>query len=706
MLGKYIRFFLENKLVAWLLLLLFIGWGLVTAPFDLGMEWLPRDPVSVDAIPDIGENQQIVFTKWMGQSPQDVEDQVSYPLTTALLGIPGVKSIRSNSMFGFSSIYVIFDDDIEFYWSRSRILEKLNSLPPNLLPQGVQPALGPDATALGQIYWYTLEGRDSLGNPTGGWNLQELRSIQDFYVRYGLASAQGVAEVASIGGFVKEYQVDVDPEAMKAYGVSLEQVMKSLRESNLDIGAQTMEINLAEYFVRGLGYIEKIEDIEKSVVKVSQNVPIRIGDIAHVHLGPASRRGVLDKSGTEAVGGVVVARYGANPLEVIQQVKEKIAQLEPGLPTKTLADGTKSQVHIVPFYDRTQLIYETIGTLQEALSLEILITIIVVILMLFNLKSSFLVSSSLPIAVLMCFIGMRYLGVDANIVALSGIAIAIGTMVDMGIVLTESMVKQIEDAPAEQNLLTTIYEATMDVASAVITAVATTVISFLPVFTMEAAEGKLFKPLAYTKTFALIASIIVAITIIPPLAHSLFSIKVDRNAFRIVGNLLLVVGGMIALFTLPPLLGSILIVIGVLGLLTGWIQDKYASSARRIRWAKNMVYAGIVAFLLTRIWMPLGVNKALFTNFFFVGLSIGLLIGFFFLIIHFYENILRFLLRFKLLFLAVVGFVVYQGVVAYQEAGSEFMLPLTKAPSCSCRRPCRTQGCKRTSKTCDCWIWQ
>ena len=217
MLNKIIKFFLDNKLVTWLFLFVIIGWGLVTAPFDYNINGLPRDPVSVDAIPDIGENQQIVFTKWMGRSPQDVEDQITYPLTSSLLGIPGIKSVRSNSMFGFSSIYLIFDDDVEFYWSRSRILEKLNSLPAGLLPPGVQPALGPDATALGQIYWYTLEGRDTAGNATGGWDLQELRSVQDFYVKYGLQSASGVSEVASIGGFVKEYQVDVDPDKMKTY---------------------------------------------------------------------------------------------------------------------------------------------------------------------------------------------------------------------------------------------------------------------------------------------------------------------------------------------------------------------------------------------------------------------------------------------------------------------------------------------------------
>jgi Cu(I)/Ag(I) efflux system membrane protein CusA/SilA len=705
MLNNFIRFFLENKLVAYLLLLLFVGWGLVTAPFDFGIKDLPRDPVAVDAIPDIGENQQIVFTKWMGRSPQDVEDQISYPLTTALLGIPGVKSVRSNSMFGFSSIYLIFNDDVEFYWSRSRILEKLNSLPANTLPEGVQPTLGPDATALGQIFWYTLEGRDKDNNPTGGWDLHELRTIQDFYVRYGLSAAEGVAEVASIGGFVKEYQVDVDPDAMKVHNINLEQVMKAIKGSNIDVGAQTIEINLAEYFVRGLGYVQQIEDIEKSVVKVENNVPIRIGDIAKVNIAPATRRGVLDKSGTEAVGGVVVARYGANPLEVIQNVKAKIAELEPGLASKTLKDGTISQVNIVPFYDRTQLINETIGTLEEALTLEILVTIIVVILMLLNLKSSILISGTLPVAVLMCFIAMKYFGVDANIVALSGIAIAIGTMVDMGIVLIESIVNRIESQhppPAskgelppsvptagsgshlgargatggakKESLLETIYIATTEVASAVITAVATTVISFLPVFTMEAAEGKLFKPLAYTKTFALIASIIVAITIIPPLAHSVFSIKSKKKAVTYLGNGLALIAGLIVAFLYNPFLGSILSIVGLAGIINSLIQQ-YSSdrNAKIFSWLTNIIYALIVAWLLATVWMPLGVNKSNLSNFFFIVVVAGGLIGLFYIIIHFYENILRFLLHFKILFLVLVGFIVYQGFLIFKNTGEEFM---------------------------------
>ncbi|HIP37537.1 MAG TPA: efflux RND transporter permease subunit [Crocinitomix sp.] len=679
MLNNIIKFFLDNKLVAWLFLLVIVGWGLVTAPFEYDLEALPRDPVSVDAIPDIGENQQIVFTKWAGRSPQDVEDQITYPLTSSLLGIPGIKSVRSNSMFGFSSIYLIFEDDIEFYWSRSRILEKLNSLPAGLLPPNVQPALGPDATALGQIYWYTLEGKDTSGNSTGGWDLQELRSIQDFYVKYGLQSASGVSEVASIGGFVKEYQVDVDPDKMKTYGVTLQQVMSAVKESNLDIGAQTVEINLAEYFVRGLGYVKKIEDIEEAVVKVENNVPIRVKDIGVVHLGPATRRGILDKSGAPAVGGVVVARYGANPLQVINNVKEKIAEIAPGLPSKTLADGTISKVTIVPFYDRTQLIQETIGTLEEALTLEILITIIVVILMLFNLKSSLLISASLPVAVLMCFIAMRYFGIDANIVALSGIAIAIGTMVDMGIVLIESMVIGLKDAPKGQPIKTTIYNATVEVASAVITAVMTTIVSFLPVFTMQASEGKLFRPLAFTKSFALLASVIIAITIIPPLAEVLFSIKGKKKNTAYFSNVALVILSVMLLFTTYSFFGGFGLVVGITGLIS-----TYAKTHKSEKWnaifdlVKNILYALVVAWLLAQIWMPLGVTKSLIVNFLFVSIIIGSLIGLFYVVIHFYEQILRFLIRIKYLFLLGIGGILFSGYSVFKNTGQEFMPSLNE----------------------------
>ena len=679
MLSKYIRFFLENKLVAWLLLLFFVGWGIVTAPFDFGIGWLPRDPVPVDAIPDIGENQQIVYTQWMGRSPQDVEDQISYPLTSALLGIPGVKTIRSNSMFGFSTINIIFQEKVEFYWSRSRILEKLNSLPANLLPEGVQPSLGPDATAIGQIYWYTLEGRDSEGDPTGGWDPHELRTIQDFYVRYGLSSAEGVSEVASVGGFVKEYQIDVDPDAMKTNRITLEQVMSAVKGSNIDIGAQTMEVNLVEYFVRGLGYIKSIEDIENAVVVTNNNVPIYIKDIARVNIGPATRRGVLDKSGAEAVGGVVVARYRSNPMQVIQTVKAKIREIEPGLPTKTLEDGTVSQVRIIPFYDRTQLIQETIGTLEEALSLEVLITVIVVILMLFNLKSSLLVSGMLPVAVLMCFVAMRQFGIDANIVSLSGIAIAIGTMVDMGIILTESMVKHIKESPPGKSLLTTIYDATMEVASAVITAVSTTIVSFLPVFAMEATEGKLFRPLAFTKTFALLASIVLAITVLPPLAHSLFSLRPGKNHWRYLSNLILLLGGIVVAGVFNFWFGLIIIFVSILELSGIWIHTSLSKkSETAFNWFKNVLYAGLIALFLTRAWMPLGVDVSLLTNYLFVGGIITLLMLVFFTLIRYYEQVLRFFLRLRWLFLLSVGALIVWGIQIFKNTGQEFMPSLNE----------------------------
>src|SRR6056297_844427 len=552
MLNKSIKFLIENKLVAVLLLLVFMAWGIVSTPFnwDIG-GILPSNPVAVDAIPDIGENQQIVFTKWPGRSPQDIEDQITYPLTTSLLGIPGVKTIRSSSMFGFSSIYIIFEEDIEFYWSRSRILEKLNSLPANLLPDGVNPSLGPDATGLGQIFWYTLEGRDKDGNVTGGWDLQELRSIQDYYVKYGLSSASGVSEVASIGGYVQEYQVDIDPEKMRQYNVSMGDVVKAVKQSNQDIGAQTIEINQAEYLVRGLGYVNSIADIENAVVSSENFTSLRIKDIANVTLGPATRRGILDKEGAEVVGGVVVARYGPNPMEVINNVKAKIDELKGGLPSKVLADGRNSQLTVVPFYDRTELIEETLDTLNEALTLEILITILVIIIMVFNLRASILISGLLPVAVLMVFITMKLFNVDANIVALSGIAI--GTMVDVGVILAENMIRHMDDSKLrfsesgkEYTSNEIIYNATAEVSGAILTAVLTTIISFVPVFTMIGAEGKLFRPLAFTKTMALSASLVIALFIIPPLAAYLFRKKNIKSSFNYVLQFSLLVLGTIA----------------------------------------------------------------------------------------------------------------------------------------------------------------
>ncbi|MEY1638645.1 efflux RND transporter permease subunit [Tenuifilum osseticum] len=666
MLNKIIKYFLENKLVTVLVLTGFVAWGIVTAPFGWQVGGLPSDPVPVDAIPDIGENQQIVFTPWNGRSPQDIEDQISYPLTTYLLGIPGVKTIRSSSIFGFSSIYIIFDEDVEFYWSRSRILEKLSSLPSGLLPDGVQPTLGPDATALGQVYWYTLEGRDKDGNPTGGWDLHEIRTVQDFYVKYGLNATEGVSEVASIGGFVQEYQIDVNPDALKAYNIPLHKVMQAVQKSNRDVGAKTIEINQAEYLVRGLGYVKKTEDIEKAVVAVQENVPIRIKDIGVVTLGPATRRGALDKDGAEVVGGVVVARYGANPLQVINNVKEKITEISPGLPKKILANGVESQLTIVPFYDRSELIYETLGTLEEALSLQILITILVIIVMIYNLRASFLISSLLPIAVLMVFIAMRYFGVDANIVALSGIAIAIGTMVDLGIILSENIVKHVDEAPPGQKLTTTIYNGSAEVSSAILTAVSTTIVSFIPVFTMQAAEGKLFGPLAFTKTFALVAALIVSLIILPTLAHWFFGFKIKNPRLNKGVNMLLIVVGFIGLFSNVAWAGILLILFGGIPFIKPLIRDK--KLFRNPLFGKTLdnielilVVVGVV-WLLAKYWLPLGAGKSVLLNFVFVALLVGFILGAFTLLQFSYRRILRWCLNNKVKFLMIPVFLMLLGV--------------------------------------------
>jgi Cu(I)/Ag(I) efflux system membrane protein CusA/SilA len=662
--NKLVRFCLENKIVV----LLFVGglvlWGVMVAPFDWELDRLPRDPVPVDAIPDIGENQQIVFTEWMGRSPQDIEDQISYPMTTALLGLPEVKTIRSYSLFGFSTIYIIFKEKAEFYWTRSRILEKLNSLPSGTLPQGVQPQLGPDATSLGQIFWYTLEGVDRAGNPTGGWDLDELRTTQDWYVRYALQGVDGVAEVASIGGFVKEYQVDVDPDALRTFDIPLHEVFNAVRTSNLDVGARTIEVNSVEYIIRGLGFIESLDDLKKTVITQRDHVPITLEQVAEIEFGPALRRGALDKAGAEAVGGVVVARYGENPLAVIKRVKDKIAEISAGLPRKTLEDGTDSQVSIVPFYDRTGLIYETLGTLENAVRQQILVTIIVVILMVLHLRSAALISGVLPLAVLFSFICMRFSGVDANVVALSGIAIAIGTIVDMGIVLTENILKHLDDADPGADRLEVVYRACAEVAGAVVTAVLTTVISFLPVLTMEAAEGKLFRPLAYTKTFALIGSIIVALTVIPPLAHWLiagtFKSRWSRRGLWIGVGVVGVVGA-VAVSWFPWWLGALLLGSAVFHLFSNRL---HAIARRGVLVAFNLITAIVVAIVLAADWKPLGPEQ-LSHNVIFVLLSVGGLLGFFYLFIHFYPRALAAVLRLKSVFLLFSAVIVAFGFTAW-----------------------------------------
>ena len=583
------------------------------------------------------------------------------------MGIPGVKTIRSNSIFGLSSIYLIFEDDVEFYWSRTRVLEKLNSLPSGLLPTEVSPALGPDATALGQVYWYTLEGRDKDDNPAGGWDPQELRTIQDFQIGYSLTSVKGVSEVGTIGGFVKEYQVDIDPNAMKAHNITVAQIMKAVKKSNLDIGARTIEFNKVEYLIRGLGYIESLKDLEESVIISNDNVPIKIKDVAKVVFGPATRRGGLDKGGSEAVGGVVVARYGANPLEVIDRVKEKMKEIEPGMPSKVLADGTVSKVTIVPFYDRTGLIKETLGTLEEALSLEMLIALLVVIVLVLNLRASILISSLLPLGVLISFIMMRQFGVDANIVALSGIAIAIGVMVDVGVVFTENIVQHIElpknVGKRGKELMTVIYDGASEVASAVVAALFTTIVSFLPIFAMQAAEGKLFTPLAFTKTFAMLSALFIGILFIPTFAHLVFSIRFDKGKLSKVWNGLLIIAGLVFWLGFGSWLSIALILYGVNNLLEyKWPEDK----RKYVNIINIIITLIVVVYFIANVWMPLGVQNSFFANILFVAATVGIILGFLMLIVKYYIHLLTWCLANKWKFLLAPIFIVLFGITAWQ----------------------------------------
>jgi Cu(I)/Ag(I) efflux system membrane protein CusA/SilA len=691
MFNKLVHYFLYHRLITFIFLITVIVLGITFAPFNWKTGIIPRDPIPVDAIPDIGDNQQIVSTEWMGRSPKDIQDQISYPLTSALLGIPGVKSVRSTSMFGMSFIYLIFKDDVEFYWSRSRILEKLNSLPSGTLPDGVQPTLGPDATALGQIFWYTLEGRDpKTGKPNGGWNPQELRTIQDFYVKYSLSAADGVSEVASIGGFIKEYQVDINPEAMKSFGISVMDVMNAVRKSNLDIGAETIELNNVEYIIRGLGYVKSLEDLENSVVSVRNNVPVRIKDVAHTTFGPATRRGGLDKAGSEAVGAVVVARYGSNPVEVIGNVKAKIKEIEAGLPQKVLPDGSISRVSIVPFYDRTGLIKETIGTLESALSHEILISIIVIIVLVFNLRASLIVAGLLPLGVLLTFILMHFFGVDANIVALSGIAIAIGVMVDIGIVDVENILRHLEmpenKGVSGKDLMLVIYNATTEVRSAVVTSIATTIVSFLPVFAMQAAEGKMFHPLAFTKTFALISAFALGIVVLPTLVHILFDIRIDTKKVRRYFNCILIVAGLFFIISWQVWPALALIAVGINNLLDYRWPEQHKECPANINIAITVLVA---LYYLSIEWLPLGAHNSTLVNFLFVAGIVSVILAALMTMVHYYEQILRWALINKRKFLLFPAFTLFFGLLVWQGFDKVFGVMATGVEKIGLNAPAR-----------------
>ncbi len=617
MIRKILDFCIHERLIILLAVVVAIAYGIYST-----------GKVPLDAIPNVGENQVIVLTNWMGRSPKDVEDQITYPLSIALQAVPGSKSVRGKSMFGFSFVQVTFDDATDFYWARSRVAEQLTTVS-NILPEGVTPTLGPDATALGQIYYYILQ-------PPPGMDLAELRSKQDFFVKYALQSVDGVAEVASIGGYVRQYQVEVDPDKLRYHKLPLQKVIQAVKDSNIDVGAKTVESGGMEFLVRGKGFIgsdktleETIEQIEDTVVVTRDGVPVSVRDVAAVQIGPAFRLGALDYNGQEAVGGVVVMRYGENPRDVILRVKDKIASLEAEL------DGVK----IEGVYDRTILIGETVTTLSDALFHETLITIAVMVLFLLHVRASIVIAVTLPMAVLMSFIAMKTFGVDANIMSLAGIAIAIGTMVDMGIIILENIYGALADWEGEGSpggpprRVIVIREAAAEVVPAVITAVSTTIVSFLPVFFLTGRDHRLFAPLAWTKTFALTSSLIVAVAVVPMLCRVfLKSTRMPRwmvwlNAMGVAslsGGLCYFVWGHHLEAWISWGLPSITAAACAVGFLVGWWMSRekilpmeYNPASRFVRW----IYGARLRFALD--------HKMFMLSFplFFLVLGVGAWIG-------------------------------------------------------------------------------
>ena len=578
MINRIIEICMKNRL---LVLVIFV--------FVTMAGWWALNRTPIDAMPDIGENQVIVFADWPGRSPRDIEDQVIYPLSITMLGIPDIKDVRSTSMFSFGYINIIFKDDVDFYWARTRVLERMN-LAQKDMPEGVVPILGPDATGVGQVFWYTVEnGYYCPNHPTARYaepgtcpedgetlvasnlELHELRTLQDWTVRYYLASADGVSEVASVGGYVKQYQIDIDPNTLLAYNVPLSAVYNAIRGSNLDVGAKVIEEGGMELLIRGLGFIKSIADIENIVVKEHNGVPIYVKNLGTVSEGPDFRRGALDKAGIPATGGVVLMRYGDNPLRVIENVKAKIAELMPGLP---------SGVRIVPFYDRSHLIHRATDTLKETLTEEIIVAAVVILLFLGQVSGSLIIALVLPMGVLLSFVGMRIIGLPSNIMSMGGIAIAIGVMVDAGIVMTENITRHLREPHPGESKLQVATRAAKEVGPPIFFAMLIVIVAFIPVFSLTGQAGKLFKPLAYTKTFAMLGAALIAISLVPVLASILLT-DPTRTRTGVVSKL-------IAQFFA----------------LLSWPLRKLADG---ITWVLRTIYRPIIRLAVRNIWTKLAV---------------------------------------------------------------------------------------------------
>ncbi|HEY8128194.1 MAG TPA: efflux RND transporter permease subunit, partial [Hyphomicrobium sp.] len=487
-----------GRLIAWSarnLVLIFIGAAFAISAGGYAIRTLP-----LDAIPDLSDVQAIVYTEYPGQAPQVVEDQVTYPLTSSMLTVPRSKVVRGFSFFGVSFVYIVFEDGVDIYWARSRVLEYLSAAS-RRLPAGVTPVLGPDATGVGWVYQYAVVAKEMT--------LAELRSIQDWTLRYGLAKAEGVAEVASVGGFVKQYNVVVDPNRLRPLGIPLSKVRDAIRASNADVGGRTVELSEFEFIVRGRGYLRSMEDLEGIVLRADKGTPLLLKDIARVELGPDERRGITELNGEgEVASGVAIQRYGADALTVIDNIKSTLAQMAPSLP---------KGVEIVPVYDRSQLIHAAIETLQSTLFEESAIVALVCFVFLLHLRSALVAIIMLPIGVLLAFVAMKALGLGSNIMSLGGIAIAIGAMIDAAIVMIENAHKHLERAPPGKPRVDILIEAAAEVGTPLFFSLLVITVSFLPIFTLESQEGRLFSPLAFTKTFAMAAAALLSVTLVPAL---------------------------------------------------------------------------------------------------------------------------------------------------------------------------------------------
>lgn len=618
MIEKVIEWSIKNRFIV-LLAAFFITVGGIVA--------LQNTPL--DAIPDLSDAQVIIFTEYPGQAPQVVEDQVTYPLTTAMLAVPHAQVVRGYSFFGYSFVYIIFEDGTDLYWARSRVLEYLNFVV-GRLPRGVTPNLGPDATGVGWVYQYILMDR------SGKYDLQQLRSIQDWYLRYELTAVPGVSEVASIGGFVKQYQVEVDPNRLLAYALPLGKIKTAIQRSNIDVGGKLIEMAETEFMVRGLGYIKSKDDLEQVSLGVDMHgTPILLKNVATVKLGPELRRGLLEWKGEgEVVGGIVVMRFGENAYEVIRNVKKKLRELEQGLP-----EGVK----IVEGYDRSALIERAVNTLKQTLFLQMSIVALVCVLFLIHFRSAFVAIITLPVGILMSFLIMYPFGINANIMSLGGIAIAIGVMVDASVVMVENAHKHLERDRDVKSHIEIITEAAREVGPALFSSLLVITVSFLPVFALQAQSGRLFKPLAYTWTFALAASSLLAVTLIPVLMTffvrgSVFPAKTRRRR-RILIWLLVVAG--------PPLLV-------ILGAVAGMTLPEWSLVA-----ALGLSAFGLITLLSQKL-IPESRNP------------IGRLA------LRLYRPLIRIVLRWRVLVILVVVGTVLGTAYPLSQLGSEFMPPLNE----------------------------